>query len=279
MSTNIDYPTKRRLVYVKKLYFHAHEHISHQTEFDRMIAIHNLDNAVELLLKCVAIQKNIKLKKPLFIYFPELWKAIDRTIPLPKKTEMFQLHAFRNDVQHWGVSPLSSEFVTRFDVYVSDFIKAVLKQVFDIEFDELFMASLVEDTTLRKILTIAEEAFEKRDYKKCMLHAIAAFSRAKWEHFDELNFRPPLMRELIDNLAEDVTILKLGIDYLTYRKYKKIAPSAYWDDEEENVKYARPIMAAFDEEEGRKVELKMFSKEKALFTFNFVLNCILQWKL
>ena len=279
MPADIDDATKRRLIYVKKLYLHGHEHIPYQTEFDRMIAIHHLDNAVELLLKCVATKYGISFKKPLFVPFPKLWDAIDQRFPLPKKTEMFQLHDFRSNVQHWGISPFSSEVVNRFDVYVLDFIREVLEQVFGLDFEELFMSSLVEDKTLRKILTVAEKAFERREYKKCMRFADAAFNRALWRQEEELGFRMALQRGPIERLAEEVTILKLGVDYRNYWKYNKIAPHAIWDEEEEDIEYPKPLSMIVGVERVKELEKKMYSRENALFSLNFVLDCILRWHL
>jgi hypothetical protein len=140
--------TKRRLIYVKKLYLHGQEHIPYQTEFDRLIAIHHFDNAVELLLKCMATQFSATFKNPQSVKFPDLWNEVSEEYQkkigseLPKKTEMFQLHSLRCDVQHWGLSPFSSEVVNRFDVYVSDFVTQVMQDVFGIDFKELFMSAL-----------------------------------------------------------------------------------------------------------------------------------------
>jgi hypothetical protein len=279
MPDEADNATKRRLIYVKKLYLHSHEHIPYQTEFDRMIAIHHLDNAVELLLKCVATKYGISFKKPLFVPFPKLWDSIDQRFPLPKKTEMFELHNFRSNVQHWGISPFSSEIVNRFDVYVWDFIREVLEQVFGLNFEELFMSSLVEDTALRKILTTAEKAFERRDYKKSMRFADAAFNRALWRQEEELGFRMALQMGPIERLAEEVTILKLGVDYRNYWKYKKFAPHAIWDEDEQNIRYPAPLSRILGGGRGKESEKKMYSRENAFFSLNFVLDCILRWHL
>ena len=173
VTGTIDSVTKKRLVYVKKLYLHGREHVPKQTEFDRMIALHHFDNAIELLLKCVATKLNIAFKTR-FVNFPDLWDNVNQKVQLSKKTEIFQLHDLRSDVQHWGVAPFSSEVVDRFDVYVLDFIKEVLTKVFGLNFEELFMSSLVEDALLRKLLSIAESALEQKDYVKCMRYADAA---------------------------------------------------------------------------------------------------------
>jgi hypothetical protein len=274
MPSKTDDETKRRLVYVKKLYLHGHEHIPYQTEFDRMIAIHHFDNAIELLLKCVATKLGIDFKNPLFVSFPNLWDAISKKTPLPKKTEIFQLHDFRSNVQHWGISPFSSEVVNRFDVYVADFIREVTEQVFGLNFDQLFMSSLVEDETLRKILTIAEESFEKKNYAKCMRFADAAFNEALWRKQEELGFfLPSPKREFLEEVIDKISILALGVDYLNYKKYMKYASGALWDDKEKNIRYARPL---FEDEE---LEKKLYSRENALFAFNFALDCILRWHL
>ena len=259
---------------------HGREHIPHQTEFDRMIAVHHFDNAVELLLKCIATKYGISFRSPLFVPFPKLWDAINEKLLLPKKTEMFQLHAFRSNVQHWGMSPFSSEVVNRFDVYVSDFIREVLEQVFGLKFEELFMSSLVEDNTLRKILTIAETAFERGDYKKCMRFADAAFNKALWQQQEQFGFSIPIRkRELLEEIQDIISILALGIDYMDYKKYQKFAPHALWDEDEGNIGYSRSLSEIIGKEENKELEKKMYSRKNAFFSLNFVLNCILCWHL
>lgn len=279
MPTKIDDATKRRLIYVKKLYLHGHEHISYQTEFDRMIAIHHLDNAVELLLRCVATKYGISFKKPLFVSFPKLWDAINQRFLLPKKTEIFQLHNLRSNIQHWGISPFSSEIVKRFDVYVSDFIREVLEQIFRLDFEELFMSSLIRDKTLRKILTIAEKAFEKRNYKKCMLYADAAFNQALRQQKEKFGFFIPYGKEeVLEEIANTISILTLGIDYRDYKKFAQFAPHALWDENEEVVMYPHPL-SEIGHERIEELEKKQFSRENSFFSLNFVLNCILCWHL
>lgn len=277
MASTIDDVTKRRLIYVKKLYLHGHEHIPYQTEFDRMIAIHHFDNAVELLLKCAVSRLGVAPKRPLHLSFPNLWNLVDEKVPLPKKTEMFQLHKFRSDVQHWGVSPFSTEVVNRFDVYVSDFLREVMKDVFGLDFEELFISSLVEDKTFRKILTIAEKAFEKGDYEKSMRFADAAFNRALGQQRETFGLPTVSLDEdeKFEFLIDRVFILQLGIDYLRYANYTRLR--TYWDEEEENIYYARPLWKEFGGKEDKKRKDKRFTREKALLNLNFVLDCILRW--
>ena len=278
MPEEIDDATKRRLIYIKKLYLHGHEHIPYQTEFDRMIAIHHLDNAIELLLKCVATKLGISFRSQ-YVRFPELWNAINERTPLTKKTEIFKLHNFRSNVQHWGISPFSTEVVNRFDVYVSDFIREVMKQVFKTDFEELFMSSLVEDETLRKILTTAEKAFERGNYKKCIRFADAAFNRALQQQREESRFFVYSVKEEIREIADIAYTLALGVNYIDYKKYKKFSPRAEWHEREQNVRYPVPFWETYDSEKAKELKEKMYSRENALFNLNFVLECILKWHL
>lgn len=267
MSAINDPATKKRLIYVKKLYIHAHEHIPMGTEFDRMIALHHFDNAVELLLKCTATKFNIPFKNH-FVNFPDLWEAVNAKSSLSKKTEMFQLHDLRSDVQHWGVAPFSTEIIERFDVYVLDFINEVLTKVFNIKFDELFLASLVEDPTLKKLLIKSESMLEKGDYLNCMRYSDAAFTQALWQKEKEFRVTASSREsDFIHEMTDVLSIIALGIDYVKFYKHQKIDTRTTWNEEKQGIYYSQPFW----------VDSKLYSKENAMFSFNFALECILQW--
>lgn len=280
LADRIDNVTKRRLIYVKKLYLHGHEHMLNETEFDRMVAIHHFDNTVELLLKCAITKLGVALKRPLYVPFPRLWDTINGEVSLPKKTEMFRLHNFRSNVQHWGVSPFSTEIVNRFDIYVSDFIREVMKEIFEVNFDELFISSLVKDETLRKILTIAEKTFEKKNYEKCMRYTDAAFTIALRRQEEEFGVHASSILPEVDveELEEAVSMLVLGIDYIKYEKYKRFSTRTEYDYSEQNIKYPKSLLEAYGaESEVLDEKEKFFTRENALFNLNFVLDCILRW--
>lgn len=65
---------------------------------------------------------------------------------------------------------------------------------------------------------------------------------------------------------------------MKYSNYIRLR--TYWDEEEENIYYARPLSEKLGpKEEARKSKDKKFSRENALFNLNFVLDCILRWHL
>jgi hypothetical protein len=268
---------KKRLVYVKKLYMHGHEHIPNQTEFDRMIALHHFDNAIELVLKCVAAKFDIKYKSN-SVSFPDLWNVVNEKILLPKKTEIFQLHDLRSDVQHWGVSPFSSEVVDRFDVYVHDFMKEVLNSAFGISFEELFMSSLIRNKMLRELLSASETAFEKKDYLECMKYADAALGEAFSLKRQEFRLRADLDdSDLITRLADVVSIIALGIDYIEYEKYRDISTGAYYVEScKEVILPGKPLREMFGGDEPI-ANPKVHNRKNAFFSLNFTLNCLFKW--
>lgn len=153
----------RRLVLAKKLYLHGCSHASNKDEVSRMLAIHNFDNAVEIVLKCIVTKHQVKPSRKYF-YFEEL---LEKLKELPLKTQMRELHNIRNLVQHQGNIP-SGETVIKYKGYTEDFFRDVVKKEFDISYDKLYLSDLIESKKLKKKVLEAEKAFEKKEYKRCI---------------------------------------------------------------------------------------------------------------
>ena len=269
--TEIDKVTRKRLIYVKRLYMHGHEHIPYGTEFDRMIAIHHFDNAIELLLKCVATSYDISFRSA-FATFPTLWNKVNEKYEeeqgseLPKKTEMFQLHRIRSDVQHWGISPISLEVMNDFDAYSLDFIQKILDSVFGLEYKELFISSLVNDTRIRALLTDAEKYFADEKWKEAIEKVSHAFAHAKAKALKRR--RLPTVPRIImglEDVDERMSILALGLDIEKYRKIMENTPAVMFPLREE------PVI--------QWIGKLSFTRENTLFCFNFALDSILKWRL
>ena len=246
--TKINETTTKRLLYVKKLYEHGHEHIPYGSELDRMIAIHHFDNAIELLLKCVASHYDLPFKTPLKINFPELWKAVDKEyeqkngVPLPNKTEMFQLHAFRCDIQHWGTAKFSLDIINRFYVYAHDFINTILSSVFNLKYDQLSMGSLISDSEIRKLIVSAEKYFSDEKWKEAVHKISVAFYKAKrkaLKKYDPLgtsyfwsltNLKMSRFTDFsdlirtVEKIIESIKVLALNLDFEKYRQFQDNTP-------------------------------------------------------
>lgn len=262
----IDKVTRKRLIYVKRLHMHAQEHISKGTDFDKMVAVHHLDNALELLLKCVAASYDISFKSA-FVTFPTLWNRVNERYEeeqgskLQKKTEMFHLHRIRSDVQHWGVSPFSLDAVKDFDEYMHSFIQTILNSVFGVKYNELFMSSLVNDITIRGLLTDAERYFADENWKDTVIKASVAFAFAKRKALRNRNL------STVPRIGEggvDVDTLALGLDIEEYKRFFEKTPTVWLTGEEPITRERRELN---------------YTRENALFCFNFALDSILRWRL
>jgi len=96
----------RRLVLAKKLYLHGCSHASAKDEVSRMLAIHHFDNAIEIVLKCVATKCGGVSSSRQEYRFKDLWNEIvQQGMDLPLKDQIFSLHDLRNLIQHQGDIP------------------------------------------------------------------------------------------------------------------------------------------------------------------------------
>lgn len=151
----------RRLVLAKKLYLHGCSHVSAKDKVSRMLAIHHFDNAVEIVLKCVATKKGFSPKGKYFV-FEEL--LVEN---LPLKEQIRGLHKIRNIVQHQGDIP-SMESTIKYKGYVEDFFNEVCSRIFSVPYEKLYLSELIENEKLRELVLEAEVAFEKGEYKQCI---------------------------------------------------------------------------------------------------------------
>jgi len=264
--------TKRRLIYIKRLLMHAQEHISHGTEFDKMVAVHHLDNVNELLLKCVAASYDISFKNPLKVDFPTLWRRVNEEYKegqgseLPNKTQVFYIHRIRTDVQHWGRTPFSLDSVKEFDEQTHGFVQTILNTVYGLKYEELSLSSLIKDKKIRAPLNEAEKYIANEEWKEAITKVSVAFAHAEAKA-QKKRYLPtvPIIRIGLEDVDERVGILALGLDIEEYKRFKKSTPVVMFPLREE------PVIQWIGEFD--------FTRESTLFCFNFALNSILRWDL
>ena len=272
----IDKVTRKGLVYAKKLQMHAQEHIMRETEFDRMLAILHLDNVIEILLKCVAVDYEISLEDPIKLRFGVLWDKVDKEYKerigteLPQKAQIFRMHRIRGDVQHWGISPFSLEFVKELAIFTSGFFQTILGSVFGLQYNELFLSSLVNDQKIRNLLKEAEGYFADENWKEAITKMSIAFALAKKEA-QRRRYLPSFPRGIevgglgIEGIDERVGILALGLDIEEYNRFMNNTPAVpFVSLGEQGIQWIRE---------------PNLTKENTLFCLNFVLDSVLRWGL
>lgn len=175
----------RRLVYAKGLFLHGHNHVVNGTELDRMIAIHNFDNSVELLIKCIPTFFQESISREDERVFERLWAVTDEILtrksaqPLPMKQDMLRLHDARNSAQHYGTIP-SPQDLQRYDIYGEDFLKAVLSTIFGIDYANLSMSLMISNQRIQPVLAESEKLLANGDYQGSMKATARAFAIARF---------------------------------------------------------------------------------------------------
>jgi len=66
MTDATDHATRnRRLLLAKQLHAHALDHSGYGSVLDKMIAVHNFHNAVEITLRAIALEHEVRVEREL----------------------------------------------------------------------------------------------------------------------------------------------------------------------------------------------------------------------
>ena len=277
----IDESLKRRLILAKTLFLHGSSHATREDEVSRMLALHNFDNAIEILLKCIASKRGIKFEK-----WPPKFRGLLKRLKLPLSDQILSLHEVRNIVQHQGDIP-DKETVIKYKGYAEDFFRKIIKDEFNLSFEELSLASLIKNKELRNTIFKAEKAFEKGNYKNCIIYCDEALSKATFEVADifgkagmltgyfgagnELKkvinkqYFQSFKQEETRKLAKDISraILQLGLASTGMQ---------FLDEYRSGFLEFRGIISKVDNVPKEKL------KEKAQFCLNFVIGLLIKWQ-
>ncbi len=318
MAQQIAHQILIRLILVKQAYYRAVQSASEQTDIGNIFAIQQLDFAIETLLKTVISHKGspTAYNAPQSYYksrlahltnepyrpdspFPRLFdevvgiyrdqsKGIGKDTP-PLRQEIELIHDMRNDAQHNGISPSSPEVQRRLG-FGENFISSVLSGVFNLNFDQIMLASLINDVNVRNNFQNAEIAFNRNNFSDAINDASVAFRRAMdiaYKRF--LQFRGlgmPVVssfdlrdREIhqqvansledlsdaIEELREELEPIILGVDPINYLEFLKRSPHV---DNTLNGTYKVPTR-----KDGNP------TKEDAIIVLNFVFSTLIRWRI
>lgn len=275
-------PEIKRLVLAKKLYLHGCSHTFTKDKVSRMLAIHHFDNAVEIVLKCIATKRGLEPKRGYF-YFEEFLKKIE---DLPLKEQIRGLHEIRNLVQHQGDIP-PMESVIKYKGYAEDFFKKVCDEILGVSYERLYLSELIENKKLREKVLEAEVTFEKGKYKRCIelcdeALILATFEKADifftagmltgyWGASEELTmviskdypekYKGKNFYELAKELSR--AILQLG---------QAAASMQFLDEYRRNFLKHRQIIETLENSSDKEL------KDSAECSLNFVTDLILKWQ-
>ncbi len=278
---------------IKANYFieNAKKNSFSSNDFDRAIAVHNLDNAIEYILRIIIKHLDIENIKGITINTPELMELfgqINKFLKeygddsnsikqLPYRVEIDVIRKMRNLIQHgltWNSNELSK--------YINDgekFFEKILERIFGIRRSDIAYSSLIKNEIVKKELIEAENKIKEGEYLKSIVASRNAFEYANFIYNNQADIRiqrAPALSELRKNtqfiydylkiLDENCNIGLFGIDLVKYKRFK------------EYLSYI-PFDYLANKRMGYSVLQRELEIEDAEFCYNFVSDVILKLEL
>jgi len=219
-----------------------------------MVSILLFHDAVELFLALASEHVGAGKTGQEFITY---WEAINQKLSskdFGQKDSMNRLSKARANWKHYGIR-LSTTEIDDFRANVATFFQENTPKVFGLAFEEISMATLVQDEKVRDRLLKAEELNSTGEFKAALVEIAIAFQtlfdRFEWRVMeqDSVHFKgvsshrlfsrveDTAPRELsrfareieqeLGTLHKQVQMLSLGIDYRRYIRFRGLTPMAY----------------------------------------------------
>jgi hypothetical protein len=242
----------RRLLLSKQLYLHGLDHSMKAGALNKMIAVHNFHNAIEIALRAIFLHYEIRAEKQLNIEFEVMLNEIDnyeafkdKGVRLPYRQELRNLNQLRNLVQHHAVEPESTT-MNDWQVLTRRFLEQACQTYFALEFASLSPLSMIEDVSLREVLRLSLLSIEEDNFKRSLTLSKIAF---EWAGQAISGFLPyegllsssvitsgfrkfPDLRDAFEKLAEKTrraeyyaALLSSGVNLVDYKRFESSTPS------------------------------------------------------
>ncbi|MFH2120930.1 MAG: hypothetical protein ABIJ25_11120 [Pseudomonadota bacterium] len=176
----------RRLLLAKQLYQHGLSHMQDNGSLNKMIAIHSFHNAIEITLRAILLDYEIRSAKTLNIDFESMLGEIDNhfkkinsptPIKLPYRQEVRNLNQVRNMVQHHGHEP-ESTMMDEWRVFTYRFLEKTFNEYFDQDFNAISPIELIDDPRLKQLLKLALDKLLSKDWRGATNFSKFAFTLA-----------------------------------------------------------------------------------------------------
>ncbi|MCK9426511.1 MAG: hypothetical protein M0Q21_10775 [Ignavibacteriaceae bacterium] len=296
MDTNIEKEKHKiifdRLILAKQIYYHGVQHSVQVGPFNKMIAILNYHNAVEIVLRNILLKYEIRTEKQLNIEFENMISEIDNYSQfkstkkkIPNRQELRDLNQLRNWIQHKAVEPESST-MDYWKIFTRQLLVLFYKEYFDEGFDSITCIKLIGNLRLQKLILKAEEKLGQKDNTACANYSKLAFEygvNSLDTFLPTKNYNP-----FFDGLARTVTtrsglekhienaitktnlrinevqnfsvVISTGIDLIDYKKFIDLSPNILLDRGEPQFYN------------------KDFNDDETKWIFHFVVDSLIKWE-
>jgi len=280
--------TIKELIIAKKLLENSKNLIKIDSMENNLIAIYNLNSALNIILKILGEQQKIKSIKQLKnISLEKQWDILSQKYKqqygqdLSMKTQIFTLNNIINNFVDHDMLPINTQVKELYQA-LSVFIDGVVSQILNLKFGELDFYLLIQNTQVQKTIKRANMAIEAEEYAEVLKSTSAAFQIAIEDQRQKINYlsdqgilKPePFMLDRsinihIDAKDREFIHLVLGTPTKSLERFKHLVPTAIITEDGES----RPEIVISDF-----VDVEASTKENAVFCLNFVLETVLHWE-
>lgn len=301
----------RRLAYVRTLFRIGDDHLDRETEPNMALATLIFDNCVEMMLWLLVDAYTIEISgEKQKTHFPKLLSTVSNkmqesgvSVLSGNASDLQELHLARNAIQHHGIVPTLSA-IQRYRSISELVLSKLTQESFSLDWDNISMALLIVEPVVRELYGRAEKDFDNRKYLEAALTLVAAFEFMKAKEIDRRAGSGIFMKRAfaigmaaeskddnVRHLAEyaqaiegEVEILKLGIDYKCFQRYRDFVGIEPFDtiDVPITSNDADEILKVIKKKYGSTVRFEENNaglREWLVFAFGFVIDSILHWQL
>lgn len=243
----------RMLIRANQFLNHAKEHALSNTEFDVMIAIHNLDNALEYILRILIKHFDIESVAGKSVETSEIDQLIgiiskffaENSLPaLPCVSDIKLIRKQRNLVQHAITNPASE-----MKIYIANgekFLSRALNRYFGIQLSDLHFSTLIEDPFVKSLIARAEQKIVDKMYIESIVDVRDAFDYATFQNplyrRGKLSSGPAIVEArnigaeispFLEHIHDTLWMTALSVDmgkYNRYLEYTEYIPYEYCKD-------------------------------------------------
>ena len=165
-----------QLIISKQIFLHGLEHSTKSGQIDRMIAIHNIHNSIEIIIRTIFYHSDKKYSDKRFDELigeaNEVYKKrTGKDLPLMKQIKSLNIQ--RNLVQHDADDP-SQNVVNKYSILSRSFLEEVFENYYNISLEEISPIDLIQNQKIKTLLILAME-FRTSDLNKFMIYLTRAF--------------------------------------------------------------------------------------------------------
>jgi hypothetical protein len=278
----------KELIIAKKLLQNSEEIIKYDSIEHNLIAIFNLNSALNIILRVLSTQQKVKSFKQLdSISLEKQWLLLSEQYKkqygkeLSMKTQIFTLTNITKKFTELDIIPTKVQ-VQELAQALSIFMDDLTSKMFGLELQDIDFHLLLDNIQVQRLLKTAQGASSNEKYEEVLKNTSLAFHIALEDQRQKLNYlsekgllRPELLmldKSIdihIDSKDQDFIHLVLGTPPKKLERFKQLVPTVLITEDDKG--RSEIIVSDF-------VDETAIIKENAEFCLNFVLETILYWE-